>query len=65
MALRMIESHFERMSVNDENEPTYVGKLYPKPKVGTFCRRDGTMLNRYRGRSPLQCPSLVSAQRHS
>ncbi|KAA6411271.1 MAG: Serine threonine kinase (Ark1) [Lasallia pustulata] len=32
MAVKMIESHFERMSVNDENETTNVGKLYPKSK---------------------------------
>ena len=36
MAVRMIESHFERMSVNDENEPTNGGKLYQKSKARVF-----------------------------
>lgn len=33
MAIRTIESRFERMSVNDENEPS--GPIYTKPKVIT------------------------------
>ena len=33
MAIRTIESHFERMSVNDENEPFNKGPVYTKPKV--------------------------------
>ncbi|KAL9002813.1 MAG: hypothetical protein Q9188_004275 [Gyalolechia gomerana] len=32
MAIRTIESRFERMSVNDENEPTNSGPIYTKPK---------------------------------
>lgn len=32
----MIESHFERMSVNDENESNNGGKLYQKSKVRAY-----------------------------
>ncbi|KAI4184164.1 MAG: hypothetical protein L6R41_004930 [Letrouitia leprolyta] len=32
MAVRVMESRFERMSVNDENEPTNSGSIYTKPK---------------------------------
>lgn len=34
MATRTLESRFERMSVNDENEPVDGGKLYSKTQVG-------------------------------
>lgn len=33
MAIRTIESRFERMSVNDENEPANGGPIYVKAKV--------------------------------
>jgi hypothetical protein len=33
MAARALESRFERMSVNDENDPGDAGKLYSKSKV--------------------------------
>lgn len=33
MATRTLESRFERMSVNDENENGDGSKYYPKPKV--------------------------------
>ncbi|KAL8906047.1 MAG: hypothetical protein Q9207_002277 [Kuettlingeria erythrocarpa] len=33
MAIRAIESRFERMSVNDENEPSHGGPIYTKSKV--------------------------------
>lgn len=33
MAIRAIESRFERMSVNDENEPVNGGSIFQKSKV--------------------------------
>ena len=48
MAVRMIESHFERMSVNDENEQTNGGKLYQTSKVKAF------LLSRWRCAQLLQ-----------
>lgn len=33
MAIRTIEARFERMSVNDENDPGDGGKLFLKSKV--------------------------------
>lgn len=35
MAIRALESRLERMSVNDENEPTNGGSMYQKPKVNS------------------------------
>lgn len=35
MAIRALESRLERMSVNDENEPTNGGSIYQKPKVNS------------------------------
>jgi hypothetical protein len=35
MAARTIEARFERMSVNDENDPGDGTKLYSKAKVGS------------------------------
>lgn len=34
MAIRALESTLERMSINDENEPSNDGFLYKKSKVG-------------------------------
>ncbi len=36
MAIRALESRLERMSVNDENEPTNCGLIYQKPKVNSI-----------------------------
>ena len=33
MAIRTIESRFEQLSVNDENEPVNGGGIFHKPKV--------------------------------
>jgi len=40
MATRAIEARFERMSVNDENDPGDGSKLYAKVKVHTETARD-------------------------
>jgi len=35
MATRALEARFERMSVNDENDPGDGSRLYQKTKVGS------------------------------
>ena len=48
MAIRAIESRFEQLSVNDENEQVNGGGIFHKPKVKPKTKRSqSALINRH------------------